>query len=191
MAVYIYVLIDPRDGAIRYVGRTVRPLAVRRRGHVVEARSPAIAPSAKAEWVRELLDGGVLPEIAVVEETTEGEAPDAERRWIARYEAAGTALLNVAGSRFEGDRRAKWDRFGRPEPPPAPPPPPPPASADPPAPPTPDELRAFRRARRWSQGALARRLGYHYSTVSLWESGRRPIPPSLRLALERLDDGRP
>lgn len=40
-------------------------------------------------------------------------------------------------------------------------------------------LRAARRARGWTQGDLARRLGVSQTYVSLFESGARPVPPGV------------
>jgi transcriptional regulator with XRE-family HTH domain len=48
------------------------------------------------------------------------------------------------------------------------------------------ELSAWRTARAWSVRDLAARLGVEPSTVSRWESGKRPVPAWLPLALEGL-----
>lgn len=52
--------------------------------------------------------------------------------------------------------------------------------------PTPDEIRAFRRALGLSQRALAERLGCSRRTVEEWEAGRRAPLALLRLALDQV-----
>lgn len=174
----IYGLVDPRDGVVRYIGQS-NHIPRRKWQHLREAqRAFPRSGSRKSEWLRELLDAGYEPEIVILETVPDGEANEAERRWIDR---AGDPILNDppcdyvrGGERRRGPRGPR--RAVRP---------------DAPAPLTPDDLRAFRESRGWSQADLAAALGRHYSTVSLWESGKRRIPPGLRLALERLRNGRP
>lgn len=60
-----------------------------------------------------------------------------------------------------------------------------------PSPPTPDDLRAWRKARGLTQEQLARRLGVSRLAVQSWEGARRPIPPMLRPALNGLDAAAP
>ena len=50
-----------------------------------------------------------------------------------------------------------------------------------------DDIRAFREKWSLSQGELARRIGYHYSAVSLWESGKRAIPDRVALILAAIE----
>ena len=52
---------------------------------------------------------------------------------------------------------------------------------------SPQELRAWRRTRFLSQGALASLLGVHLNTLNRWERGEAAITGYLHLALERLD----
>lgn len=62
---------------------------------------------------------------------------------------------------------------------------------------TPDQLRAWRRERRLSQPALARRLGLSVTTLQAYERGQsrdqpprpRPIPLAVELALAALSLG--
>lgn len=44
-------------------------------------------------------------------------------------------------------------------------------------------LRSYRETQGLSQAELARQLGVHYSTVSRWEAGNRPVPAHIALAL--------
>ena len=50
---------------------------------------------------------------------------------------------------------------------------------------TPESIRAFRRAKRWTQAQLAERLGVTRQQVNGWEKGR--MLPSLS-SLMRLDE---
>lgn len=55
----------------------------------------------------------------------------------------------------------------------------------------PEEIRAWRDERGWSQADLARALSVDgrtaQATVSRWESGKRSPPSFLRLALKALE----
>ena len=48
------------------------------------------------------------------------------------------------------------------------------------------ELRDLRRTHGMSQRELAEALAVHVNTISDYETGRRPIPPSVILAAERV-----
>lgn len=90
----IYALLDPRDGALRYVGCTMFRLADRVSGHVSEARQGGTRPCTC--WVREVLDAELRPLITQIDT-----APDrvttsmAERWWIDHLRSLGHALTNV------------------------------------------------------------------------------------------------
>ncbi len=62
---FIYFLIDPRDGTVRYVGCTEQP-AKRLKEHVHLARCASNKGSRCKAWVRQLLAAGIEPEIKVV-----------------------------------------------------------------------------------------------------------------------------
>jgi len=61
---YIYVLIDPRNGDVRYVGLCAHPDG-RLYGHISESRTKK--KSAKLEWIRELIESGHAPVMEVLE----------------------------------------------------------------------------------------------------------------------------
>lgn len=52
---------------------------------------------------------------------------------------------------------------------------------------TPEELKQWREANRYSQNKLAEALSVHIMTISRWERGAREIPPFLKLALGYLE----
>ena len=56
--------------------------------------------------------------------------------------------------------------------------------------PTPDEIRAFRKANGLSQRALAIKLGCSRRAIEEWEAGRRAPLALLRLALEQIAAGK-
>lgn len=89
---FIYVLVDPGDERIRYIGLTCNP-ASRERGH-------ANAPSGSREkdaWARTLDVAGTPPQLVVIDSFVGHErgARKRERVWIRRGQRAGLALLNV------------------------------------------------------------------------------------------------
>ena len=55
----------------------------------------------------------------------------------------------------------------------------------------PERIRALRAQHRWTQAALAERLGTDAVTVSRWERGISSPRPSARLQLERLEAAPP
>lgn len=86
----IYVLRDPRDGCVRYVGATQSALYRRCATHRGMSRCMT---SRVAVWLRELLEQGYRPTIEKIEEPT-SDWENAERAAIARYRATGVDLLN-------------------------------------------------------------------------------------------------
>jgi hypothetical protein len=87
----IYVLIDPRDGAVRYVGKTSHP-CTRRSDHMSEARGST--GNHRLHWLRALLALGLEPSLEVIEEVA-GNGNEEERRWIAAYREEGHDLVNA------------------------------------------------------------------------------------------------
>ncbi|CAJ0803088.1 hypothetical protein LMG18090_04388 [Ralstonia mannitolilytica] len=86
----IYALRDPRDGAIRYIGKAnnaVKRLA----SHLRDSRrrnTPVYC------WIRKLAESGMVPRLEVLEQADDW--AEAERRLIALSRARGDRLLNVA-----------------------------------------------------------------------------------------------
>lgn len=87
----IYALVDPWDGAVRYVGQTLDP-AGRLRGHVRASRG------AKAAWVADLAGRlGGAPEMVELEWCPAPDADGRELAWMRRFADEGADLLNVVG----------------------------------------------------------------------------------------------
>lgn len=112
---YIYALHDPRDNAVKYVGKTVN-LKTRMRKY----RQPCNRKSQAYlnAWITGLERIGLFPMVSVLE-VCEGQSwVEAERRWIAYYRASGAELCNLssggegeAGRVVSADTRAKLSRI--------------------------------------------------------------------------------
>jgi len=90
--VAIYALRDPRDHAIRYIGKaedTKKRLA----SHLRDARR---RDTPVYRWIRKLQAAGLTPSIDVLMECRAEEWPACEREFITQAKACGIRLLNVA-----------------------------------------------------------------------------------------------
>lgn len=90
----VYGLTDPRTGAVRYVGATVKPLPVRLAGHRSNPSSEACR-----RWFEELKDQGLAPAIVPLHTNVEiKRLHDLERAEITRRVVAEEPLLNQGGT---------------------------------------------------------------------------------------------
>ncbi|WP_333742716.1 hypothetical protein [Streptomyces ardesiacus] len=97
----IYALIDPRSGAVRYIGQTTKPIAARLAGHLA-----APAPLVRV-WIQELAVEGRLPEIVAIREgVPAAELDQAEKEEIADHSSRGD-LLNVVSNTIGNAKRRK------------------------------------------------------------------------------------
>lgn len=87
----IYVLIDPRDNRIRYVGKA-NNVEVRLRNHVKEARQGKT--DHKANWLRQVLKDGYYPILEIVEVCSINEWQYREIFWIEEMKRRGNYLTN-------------------------------------------------------------------------------------------------
>lgn len=79
----IYALIDPRDGEIRYVGKTyMKNLTAKRNAHVQHALHEVHRNIPRFTWMRKLHRMGYIPEIVCVQRLSRDALGDAERYWI-------------------------------------------------------------------------------------------------------------
>lgn len=86
----IYALIDPRDGAIRYIGKA-NDSAKRLKSHIRDARRRR---TPVYDWLNKLMAMGLAPSVVILE--TCEDWIEAEKRHIAQARAQGMRLLNVA-----------------------------------------------------------------------------------------------
>jgi hypothetical protein len=83
---YIYALIDPRDGEVRYVGKAIDPY-VRLNSHLGEKNHRR-----KSRWLNVLVQQCLIPKVVVLECTNTGGWQAAERSWIKFYRSIGADL---------------------------------------------------------------------------------------------------
>ncbi len=114
--VHIYVLKDPRDGIVRYVGKTECALKKRLVHHLHSSKKPA---DHKARWMAKLVRDGVTPIIESIEVCPFEIWQERECFWIKKYRDDGFDLTNTAegGKGANGElmraiwtpeRRRKW-----------------------------------------------------------------------------------
>lgn len=102
----IYGLINPRNGQLRYVGKsssgTARPRQHWRPGNL--SKDPN---QHKVRWLRQLLAAGLKPEVEVLETCDSAEAlSEAEQHHIAYWRMVGCNLVNIAEGGAGG--ATKW-----------------------------------------------------------------------------------
>lgn len=91
--VYIYGLLCPLSGEIRYIGKSIDPER-RVKGHMSGARTGSYSHHT-SRWLRKLERCGLAPEIVVLQEVPEGDDwRQVEREQIASAIAAGWPLTN-------------------------------------------------------------------------------------------------
>lgn len=100
-AVYIYTLSDPRNGQIRYVGKTYS-LRNRIRGHLNEKTR-----TRKANWIKQLSRLNLKPVMEVIETTCENGWQQAEMFWISYLRFLGFDLTNLDGGGKSGFKRSE------------------------------------------------------------------------------------
>lgn len=86
--VVIYALSDPRNpSVIRYIGQTVRSLAIRASDHVTNAwKHPSLA---KSRWIRELIDTHMYPKIWPLEVCDTSNSFARELYWVRFFKPLG------------------------------------------------------------------------------------------------------
>lgn len=90
----VYVLVDPRDSRIRYVGKTNWP-EERFKQHLTDIRLTYTSNDNKKAWVRELLALGLKPLMIILEQCTDDTVDHREWYWLALLKKAGADLLNM------------------------------------------------------------------------------------------------
>jgi predicted GIY-YIG superfamily endonuclease len=88
---WIYFLIDPRTGDVRYIGYSYRP-ETRLTQHINESLSAG--NSHKLRWIRKLARLGLAPELVLIEQVERGLAPSREIEYIALAKTLGWSLVN-------------------------------------------------------------------------------------------------
>jgi len=112
---YIYGLVDPRFGVVRYVGFTSKTLKQRTVRHIQESVAPRSSHYRKSRWIVSIMSEGIEPTAVLLEEVPpDADWQEAERRWIKYYRDRGNDLCNhtdggdgVLGRRWTDEERAK------------------------------------------------------------------------------------
>jgi hypothetical protein len=89
-SVYIYLLIDPRTGFVRYVGQSTSPQRRLAQHLADESDTP------KTRWLREMLQP---PQMVIVERSDEEWAHIREQWWIDLGHKLGWQLTNSVGAK--------------------------------------------------------------------------------------------
>ena len=90
---FIYRLIEPDTGDVRYVGKTVKILEHRLGKHISKA-VVSLKQNYVCRWIRKLAERGLAPIIELIEIAGDNWA-ERERYWIAFYRGQGARLTNV------------------------------------------------------------------------------------------------
>ena len=106
---HIYGLCDPRNGELRYIGKSNNP-ENRLKSHISKTKIAA-HPRRSAAWIASLLKHSILPEMFVIESIPKSEWRDAEQFNIAYFKSIGARLTNLTiggeGS-ATGKRNSDW-----------------------------------------------------------------------------------
>ena len=86
----IYALIDPNDGSVGYVGKSI-DIAKRYHQHIgTHDGTP------KSMWVKQLLDSGQKPGLKLLERCENSELDDRETYWMSFFMESGESSHNVS-----------------------------------------------------------------------------------------------
>lgn len=107
---YIYLLLDPRDRKIRYVGKADNP-QLRFNRHIKD-----MATTHKTCWIKQLKKINLLPIMQIIDSVPKDNWQYWEKYYIAYYKSIGCELVNIAdgglggGNTFwKGKKREKKD----------------------------------------------------------------------------------
>ena len=104
----IYGLIDPRNGQLRYVGKTSGQLSIRLAHHVHRSLHQRTNYH-KANWIRGLVSEGYRPQIIALVETDHDTFVQAETFYIRYFREMGCPLTNLTdgGEGCEGFKHSE------------------------------------------------------------------------------------
>jgi hypothetical protein len=109
LKIFVYGLTDPRNGLIRYIGKTVNGMK-RPRAHGLKLQLDRESTH-KANWIRQLQQLGLSYGVIVLETVPEDRLSEAEILWIARGRDEGWPLTNLTdggdGCRASEETRSK------------------------------------------------------------------------------------
>lgn len=88
---YVYTLSNPISKEVRYIGKTCSPLTQRLNEHIYECKR---SRRKSTNWVKSLLNKGLIPLIEVLDECTCEEVCNLETYWIYQFKCWGFNLTN-------------------------------------------------------------------------------------------------
>lgn len=103
----VYILIDPRDYTIRYVGQT-NNIKIRYNSHICDINSN----THKSKWIKSLKAFGFRPKVMVIGEYTKDTIDVWEIFWINYYRQCGCKLTNY-GDGGKARKGYKWSETTR------------------------------------------------------------------------------
>jgi len=102
---FIYALVDPRDGRVRYVGKSDDPDR-RLRNHLLEVANGHNRNPYFRWWINLLGKDGLTPTVRRIMQCEQAAARDWERHWIWAFRWAGEKLTNLAAGGTGGATRS-------------------------------------------------------------------------------------
>lgn len=110
--VIIYALSDPRRPAlIRYIGKTEQPLYRRLTSHIAERNSKD--RSYKLNWIRKLLNEGLVPLIWPIEICRKDNWVEREQYWVKFFKPMGITNGTDGGEGASGRTGFRWSEEAR------------------------------------------------------------------------------
>lgn len=105
---FIYGLIDPRNGHLRYIGQTYWG---KRRFCCLVSKYALKPKTHKVSWIKSLLDKGLLPQIIILEEAPVAQLSELEIFYIEYFKSLGCKLTNTTaggeGTRYKHSEERK------------------------------------------------------------------------------------
>ena len=92
--VNIYVLIDPRDNIIKYIGKTVKSIHERYKSHIYQWKRDKGRHNKLNSWIKSLAIVGLKPIVELIDECDELNWKDYERGYIRLFKSFGANLKN-------------------------------------------------------------------------------------------------
>ena len=100
LTTFIYGLWDPRDGRLRYIGKSNKPKE-RLTNHLRAARKKGATTHLRC-WLIGLMDEGEKPLLEVLEEVSRDSWQEVERDWIRQCKEHGIDLVNLCSGGLGG-----------------------------------------------------------------------------------------
>ncbi len=90
---FIYGLIDPRDGSLRYIGQTTMGID-RFRGHLGDLNNKKKCNLRKTRWMKKLLKDDLRFQVIYLEYCNKSDLNESETFWIQYFRSIGAQLFN-------------------------------------------------------------------------------------------------